>query len=267
MNETDEPKVEDSEVVYQPDRVQAIISEGRSKQLIEANRGPTAREVQELREAIAALFDSATLDIAEEEDAEEVSKLLVSANKRISSKKRSISLDNYLQAEKDFKKAYVILERVKKLQKADQAPVWAVMFVAAAYPIIVFILGMFPLPDKVLGLPTLIFAWGFFGGYVAVVFRHLLSVQERWKFEFMWLWVVIRPFLGAIMGAVLYSALVSGVMLFTTQINLESIRDKPLLYFVAFVGGLSEKFWDVLITAVLGPAKITRKQTSDSGSA
>jgi uncharacterized membrane protein YsdA (DUF1294 family) len=172
-------------------------------------------------------------------------------------------MDTYLKADKEFKQAVVLMENAKKVQKANETPRLAVMIVALAYPMIVFVLGLLPLPERMLGLPTLVFAWGFFGGYAAVIFRHLLRVGDKWKFEFLWIWVVIRPILGAVMGAFLYLALVSGVLLFSSQIVLEDIREQ-LILFIAFVGGFSERFWDVLINAVLGPSERGKRQNNNS---
>jgi hypothetical protein len=162
-----------------------------------------------------------------------------------------------------LKKAYVILKRVQEQEEANRTPIWSILLVALGYPVLVFILGMFPLPAKLFGLPTLVFIWGFFGGYVAVIFRHLLAVKEKWNYEYMWLWTLIRPFLGAIMGAVLYFAVYSAVLLFSTQIYFTESRE-VLQFLIAFVGGVSEKVWDALIPAVLGPVKRTRKQASES---
>lgn len=264
MSETEEPKVEHVENSESPEspalfeRVRSMVSIGRSKQLLEEDRGPSQEEIQELKQAIGNAYDAATIELAEdEEEAEQVSNLLVAATKKLSPRNRKVSMETYLKADKEFKKAFVLMENAKKVKRANQSPRLAVMIVALAYPILVFVLGLLPLPEKLLGLPTLVFAWGFFGGYAAVIFRHLLRVGDKWKFEFLWIWVVIRPILGAIMGAFLYLALISGVLLFSSEVNLSEIREQ-LILFIAFVGGFSERFWAVLINSVLGPSDRTK---------
>lgn len=263
MSKTDEPKFESTSGEDVVERARALLDARQSKTLLEENRGPTEDEIQELRQVIGDTYETALIQLAEEEeDAEQVTKSLLAANKTLSPKRGNVTMENYLKADKEFKQAHVILQRARKIRRANLSPRWAVMFVSIAYPILVFVIGLFPLPERVLGLPTLVFAWGFFGGYAAVIFRHLLRVGEKWRFENLWLWVIIRPLLGAIMGAFLYLALISGVLLFSSQINLTEIREQ-LILFIAFVGGFSEKFWDMLITGVLGPVQRSRDQNGD----
>ena len=159
-------------------------------------------------------------------------------------------------------RAKAIIIRDRRLSGAVRSIVWVVMFTIIAYAILILLLwlGTANSIDTILGVPPLIIMWGCIGGITAVIFRHRSTMEKRWPFDFRWLWIILRPLLGAIMGSFIYLAIVSGLLVFGLPNPSDSGASRPQLFWaLAFIGGVSDRLWDILIEAALGPYGINQE--------
>jgi hypothetical protein len=103
-------------------------------------------------------------------------------------------------------------------------------------------------PIPVFGVPLSVVMWAAAGSLAAILYRFYTSTgQIRFNVEVRWL--IARPVIGIIMGAVVYLALISGLVLIgagpsSTTINpLAPPGRLEFYYVVAFLAGFSDKFY------------------------
>jgi hypothetical protein len=76
-------------------------------------------------------------------------------------------------------------------------------------------------------------------------------MEKRWPFNLRWLWILVRPLLGMIMGGFMYLGVASGLLFFNASI--QGNPQKQILWVLAFVAGFSDRIWEILIKSTLGP--------------
>lgn len=122
------------------------------------------------------------------------------------------------------------------------------------------------LVKKVFGVPLSVMLWGAAGSLAAILYRFYTEQgQIRFSAEFRWL--IARPIIGIIMGAVVYLALVSGLVLVSNDTGSgagsgESIARLEALWIVSFLAGFSDKFYLGVIDLLV--ARTVRSQEIDS---
>jgi len=247
--------VQDLAGIALPDFVVKLASDSLSKSLIEDNRGPTQKEIIILRKRLARAFQETSLHLAESpKEQSEAMKFLETSNRFLSSKEK-ISQGDILKSEENLIRALVIVDRKVKSSLAIKRMVFTVLASSAFYFVVIGVLQyiVFLNDDfKLLGTPGLILAWGCLGGVTTILFRHRSMMERKWPFDLRWLWIAVRPLLGMIMGSFIYQALVSGLLLFGAS-TIQETPQLQLLWAFAFVGGFSDRFWEILINSVLSP--------------
>jgi len=239
-----------------PDFVLNNFSSKLGKAIIEGDREPTNTEIVQLRKTVASMFEAASIQLAEfPTEQEEVMIYLTSTRRHLESKTGKISQDDFLSAEENLNKAIVIFDRKSREVKSVKRMVFVVIGSSLFYLALVAVMGVLQsrnLHLDILGIPTLILVWGCLGGIAAILFRHRSTIEKKWPFDLRWLWVVIRPLLGMIMGAFMYLCVLSGLLVFGAPAN-QGTAQQQLLWALAFVGGFSDKLWEFLVDTVLGP--------------
>ena len=245
-----------------PDFVFAYADVDVASDLIRADRDPNSDEVTRLRSKIGEVFNYAKLQLTDfPSEQNEVMTLLLQARKHLSGRDGRVTQNAFLMGAKAYTKAVIIWGRCARTIQTVRRMVWVVISVVTVSMLIIAALGWLEAqtPEaQVFGVPILIIIWGGIGGITAVLFRHRSTMGENWPFDFRWLWIVLRPLLGMIMGAFIYIAVVSGLLVFGSSSQSIELSNPPiartyLLWGLAFIGGVSDKLWDVLINAVVGP--------------
>lgn len=139
-------------------------------------------------------------------------------------------------------------ERELKEQRAWQLLAIAIMCLYIGLLVLCVIL----LKDQlipILNVPLAVIVWGAAGSLAAILYR-FYTEQGRIRFSSEFRWLIARPIIGIIMGAVVYLALVSGLILLGATPNTSSSPEGALpnsrfeVYSViAFLAGFSDKFY------------------------
>ena len=102
-------------------------------------------------------------------------------------------------------------------------------------------------PRLIFGVPSSVLLWGAAGSLAAILYRFYTKYGDiRFATEFRWL--IARPFIGIIMGGVVYIALNSGLVLLATggagsnATPTTGIHNQAF-WIVAFRAGFSDKFY------------------------
>jgi hypothetical protein len=124
------------------------------------------------------------------------------------------------------------------------------------------------------GVPLSVILWGAAGSLAAILYRFYTEQgQIRFASEFRWL--IARPIIGIIMGAVVYLALISGLVLISTSggspadpavsaegaLTSSGVRMEAF-WIIAFLAGFSDKFYLGVIDLLV--ARTVRTQETDS---
>ncbi|MDT7806643.1 MAG: hypothetical protein QOJ70_456 [Acidobacteriota bacterium] len=131
------------------------------------------------------------------------------------------------------------------------------------------------LEAAVFGVPLSVILWGAAGSLAAILYRFYTEQgQIRFAAEFRWL--IARPIIGIIMGAVVYLALISGMVLVSTNgagaasgtpVSPDGIVPAPgirmeAFWIIAFLAGFSDKFYLGVIDLLV--ARTVRSREIDS---
>jgi hypothetical protein len=114
-----------------------------------------------------------------------------------------------------------------------------------------------------LGVPVTIVLWAAIGSLAAILYRFYTQKPERMSTELKWL--IARPIIGIIMGSLAYLAVLSGLVIFSTNTEASGNINpaKPqLLWMLAFLGGFSDKFFETLIHSVMGKVSVTNNKSN-----
>jgi hypothetical protein len=105
-------------------------------------------------------------------------------------------------------------------------------------------------PIQIFGIPLSVVMWGAAGSLAAILYR-FYTEKGRVRFASEVRWLIARPIIGIIMGAVVYIALVSGLVLVggipstTSQTSSGSalVGRIEVYWVLAFLAGFSDKFY------------------------
>jgi hypothetical protein len=103
-------------------------------------------------------------------------------------------------------------------------------------------------PTPIFGVPLSVIMWGAAGSLAAILYR-FYTEQGRIRFASEFRWLIARPIIGIIMGAVVYLAVISGLALLgaTTSSNNGTIPAQEsrieVYWVIAFLAGFSDKFY------------------------
>lgn len=124
------------------------------------------------------------------------------------------------------------------------------------------------------GVPLSVILWGASGSLAAILYRFYKEKEQgqiRFALEFRWL--IARPIIGIIMGAVVYLALISGLVLISTgggaaadpaaggALAPSGVRMEAF-WIIAFLAGFSDKFYLGVIDLLV--ARTVRRLEPDS---
>lgn len=105
----------------------------------------------------------------------------------------------------------------------------------------------------ILGVPISVLLWAGIGSLAAILYRFYTRRIGRLGNEIKWL--IARPIIGIIMGALAYLTILSGLFVFSgaTGVNADIALAKPqLIWLLAFLGGFSDKFFETIIAGLIG---------------
>ena len=128
------------------------------------------------------------------------------------------------------------------------------------------------------GVPLSVILWGAAGSLAAILFRFYKEKEQgqiRFALEFRWL--IARPIIGIIMGAVVYLALTSGLVLISTSggapadpavsaegaITSSGVRMEAF-WIIAFLAGFSDKFYLGVINLLVAHTVPTQEKDSNT---
>ncbi|MEM7342993.1 MAG: hypothetical protein AAF485_02010 [Chloroflexota bacterium] len=159
----------------------------------------------------------------------------------------------------EVRRVHVGIAREQQSLSEENRLRWAVPALVLIYIAIVVAVIFFGTPAQsnnqeipILGVPISVMIWAAVGSIAAILYRFYTREPTRITSEIRWL--IARPIIGVIMGAVGYLAIVSGLLIFGTAVgadeNFDSARPQ-LLWLLAFLGGFSDRFFEVIIDAVV----------------
>jgi hypothetical protein len=132
---------------------------------------------------------------------------------------------------------------------------WATFFTIVIYIVGIVLVAIFlnrlpsNSPNEVFGVPLLVIVWGAAGSLGAILYR-FYTEHRRIRFAAEFRWLIARPIIGIIMGAVVYLALTSGLTLLQTSQPIDigtgstsTTAHNPAFWIIAFLAGFSDKFY------------------------
>lgn len=176
------------------------------------------------------------------------------------------------RAQFEVRRVHVAISREQQMQNGEKRlrwiiPVLVIVYIAVIVAII--LLGGNVWSDTttipLIGVPASILIWSAIGSLAAILYRFYTRQRTRISDEIRWL--IARPIIGIIMGALAYLAILSGLFIFGTAAGVETTAGSArpqLLWMVAFLGGFSDKFFESIINAVVG--KLSNQQTTTNAS-
>lgn len=129
------------------------------------------------------------------------------------------------------------------------------------------VLGM-----PIFGVPLAVILWGAAGSLAAILYR-FYTEQGRIRFAAEFRWLIARPVIGIIMGAVVYLALFSGLVLLVskggfstgTGANVaESAGQSEVVWIIAFLAGFSDKVYLGVIDLLVARTVRTEEVNSNT---
>ena len=143
-------------------------------------------------------------------------------------------------------------------------PTLVIIYIAIVVAIIIFGYSIWSSNSEipVLGIPYSIMVWSAVGSIAAILYRFYAKEPTRITKEIRWL--IARPIIGIIMGSVGYLAIMSGLLIFgaSTGVEANPMDARPqLLWLLAFLGGFSDKVFDVIINTVV--SRFSSNETRD----
>ena len=129
-------------------------------------------------------------------------------------------------------------------------------------------------PTPIFGIPLSIIMWGAAGSLAAILYR-FYTEKGRIKLAREVRWLIARPIIGIIMGAVVYLALISGLILVGASPNTANtmtvagpVGRLEVYWVVAFLAGFSDKFYigiiELLVAKTVNKRDEPENQTPDA---
>lgn len=212
---------------------------------------------RQLREKIERYFDIVAETLGDNSQLqEETLKMLQCAKELLHEKPPEAG--TLSRAQFDVRRVHVAIAKEQQIQRGENrlrwiVPVLVIVYVVAIVTVIAFGGTASQSEIPVIGIPLPIIVWSAIGSVSAILFRFYTHQPGRISDEIRWL--VARPIIGIVMGALSYIAILSGLIIFgtATGTNLNADNARPqLLWVVAFLGGFSDKFFETIIDAVVG---------------
>lgn len=162
-------------------------------------------------------------------------------------------------------------EREQKEQRSWQYAALAVMCLYIAGLIgcvVVFKAANSSAPTPIFNVPLAVVVWGAAGSLAAILYR-LYTVQGRIRFASEFRWLIARPIIGIIMGAVVYLAIKSGLILLGAANDGQTPAAEGVLQagrievysVIAFLAGFSDRFYLGVIDLLVSKTVSTREVT------
>jgi|GEM_PF-6835071 len=154
---------------------------------------------------------------------------------------------------------HVIITREQKSQDGEKMWRWIVPILILSYIVAIVVsitLGQryytSQMEIPLLGVPVSVIIWASLGSLGAILYRFYTRQPGRLVDEVRWL--VARPIIGIIMGALGYLTVLSGIFAFggASAADAASNSRPQLMWLVAFLGGFSDRFFESVIDGVIG---------------
>lgn len=143
---------------------------------------------------------------------------------------------------------------------------WIVLFYSLGLVISLGVLSyiLWDRPDpKIMYVPVPILQWGFVGGVVSVLYRLAFDRSHRPESDALYPWIVAKPVVGIVMGAIVYFIALSGELALNGKTEINNIA---FLNILAFLGGFSDRFSLDLLEKIAGRvSKGKSEQESNKG--
>jgi len=164
------------------------------------------------------------------------------------------------QAQFEVQHVRADIAKEQQIQQGEQRLSWVVpaiviAYIAAIVAIIVFAGQAWTSTTEVpiIGVPASVLLWAAIGSLAAILYRFYKRQRGRITKEIRWL--IARPVIGIVMGALSYLAIVSGLFIFGTATGTAdpgaTIARPQLLWMLAFLGGFSDKVFEAVVNAVV----------------
>ncbi len=112
-------------------------------------------------------------------------------------------------------------------------------------------------PDPIIMyVPLPILQWAFVGGMIGVLHQLSFSRTRRTGQAGFYAWLVAKPVVGLVMGAVVYFVAVSGELALNGRTDIANIQ---LLNVLAFLGGFSDKYSIELLERITGGSSLKKQ--------
>lgn len=165
-----------------------------------------------------------------------------------------------ITAEFEVKNVHKEIAKEQEAQASEKRLRWIVPVLVLCYVAIIVAIITFggrawtdTTEIPIVGVPVSVLVWAAIGSLAAILYRFYTHEPERITVEIRWL--VARPIIGIIMGALVYLAILSGLFIFGgatgSDTNPASARPQ-LMWLVAFLGGFSDRFFETVINTVEG---------------
>jgi peptidoglycan/LPS O-acetylase OafA/YrhL len=110
-------------------------------------------------------------------------------------------------------------------------------------------IALWGIPDpKIMYVPVPILQWAFTGGMVAVLYRLTYHRKIDLGEADLYVWVIAKPVIGMVMGAMVYFLAVSGELFLNGRTEIQNIQ---FLNVLAFIGGFSDRLSIGLIDRIV----------------
>ncbi|MCB0194888.1 MAG: hypothetical protein KDJ65_23260 [Anaerolineae bacterium] len=182
--------------------------------------------------------------------------------------------ENIGRVEFEVKRVGAVVAKEKQIQLGEKRLSWIVPSLVLAY-IIIIIATIFwggqiwtdTTQIPIIGVPLSVLVWSAIGSLAAILYRFYTQKPKKVSDEVKWL--IARPVIGIIMGALAYVAIISGLLIFGTTVGQEfdiNNARPQTLWLVAFLGGFSDKFFETIIDNVMGRfSNETKREDSGNG--
>lgn len=163
------------------------------------------------------------------------------------------------RAQFEVRLVHAAISKEQQIQRGERRLSWMVPTIVIAYAaaiVAIIVFGGQAWTDTtevpIIGVPVSILLWAAIGSLAAILYRFYTRQRGRVAKEIRWL--IARPIIGTVMGALSYLAVVSGLFIFgaAAGVDPDATTARPqLLWMLAFLGGFSDKVFKTIVDAVV----------------
>ena len=164
------------------------------------------------------------------------------------------------RAQFEVRRVHVAISKEQQIQQGEKRLSWIVPAIVLAYIATIVAIILFARQAwtstteiPIIGVPASVLLWAAIGSLAAILYRFYTRQRGRITREIRWL--IARPVIGILMGALSYLAIVSGLFIFGAAMgaaNPGATAARPqLLWMLAFLGGFSDKVFEAVVNAVV----------------